>query len=126
LIRLTLDAEGGHRTRFEPIDTDRTTTTLAHAVRAITDAAHRVVDLVQQFALAVSDPQFGVAVGLEERSVGRVGKCCPSAHHLANGALGLGEQMDSLFKEKALEGLELALVHVHNLRLRPITAESGL
>jgi hypothetical protein len=126
LIGLALDAQRRHRASLEAIDAYRTAAALAHAVAAVHDATHGLLDLGEEHALAVANPQFSIAVGLEECAVGRVGERGPGIHHLADGTLGVGEQVGSLFVEQALEGLELASVHVRNLTMRPITAESAL
>ena len=74
LLRLALDAQGGDRTGAQALDADRLAALLADAVDAVLDALQRLLDLADQLALAVADSQRGVAVRLEGRAIGRLGK----------------------------------------------------
>ena len=74
LFGLALDALGRHRPRLEPLDRDLLTAGFADPVGAVLDPLERLLDLLDQLALAVADAEQEIAVGLQRGPVGRVGE----------------------------------------------------
>ena len=56
--RLAVDAQGGRRACFQPLDADFDAALVAVAIIVTIDAAKRFVDLLDQLALAVTVAQF--------------------------------------------------------------------
>ena len=69
--RLRLDGQRRGGTREQPGNADRVAGLLAVAVAAVVDASQRLVDLLQQLALAVAGAQFQRVLLLDRRLVGR-------------------------------------------------------
>src|SRR4029077_3669373 len=55
LLFLAADAKGGHRPGLEPLGGDGLLAALAHAERAVVDAAQRPLDLLQEELLPVPE-----------------------------------------------------------------------
>ena len=62
LLRFTLNAEGGHRTSLEALIRNLLPTPLANAVRVGRDPIKRFVDFLEQFLLALFQPQLEVRI----------------------------------------------------------------
>src|SRR5260370_194487 len=83
----------------------------AFAVRAGLDAAERLVDLRDEFALAVADAEEEVAVAFQRGAIGRVGELLAVLPHAVDGAGGFADELVApLFKERA-KRIEFALSH---------------
>lgn len=111
LIRLALDTKRGHRPGVEPLDADIGTAALANPVAAVDDALERLVDLRQQLALPVANPQQRVSVRLEGSPIGGVRKGLAAVGHAADGAAGFVENLLAPALEELLEPLQLPTVH---------------
>src|SRR5690348_16356052 len=111
LRRLAVDAERGDRARLQPLEADALAALLALAVRAVFDAADRLVDLGDELALTVADAEREVAIRLERGAIGGVGEALAAVGHAVDGAIGFGEQLRELFVEQLAELLEIVLVH---------------
>src|SRR4029077_15554005 len=109
---LRFDAEGRHRTRFEPLDADLFPGLEAVSVRAILDALERIVDLANEFALAVAGAQLEAEFLFLRRAVIRVGEVGCLVFHVRDGSIHLDHQVALPGVENVAEVLELLLVHV--------------
>src|SRR5581483_450604 len=119
LRRLATDAQRGHRTRPQPLDSDLIPAFLAQAVAAALDAREGFVDLAQQLALAIAHPEQEGTVGFERGAIGGVGA----------GLLGLGvertkrslgflQNLALAVLEQAAEKIKLPLPHGRGPRSR--------
>src|SRR5438270_5010499 len=71
---LRLDRERRRGTREQALDADRLAGFLAIAVAAVLDPGERLVDLLQQLALAVARAQLERVLFLQRRAIGGVGR----------------------------------------------------
>ena len=108
---LRLDAEGGGRTGQQPLDPDRLAGLLAVAVGAIVDPRQRLVDLLQQLALAIAGAQLQRMLLLQGRPVRGVRGEGKLAQVLGRGAGVLAqlllELQQALAKAAQLQGVHL-------------------
>jgi hypothetical protein len=106
--------EGRGRTGEQPLDPDRLAGLLAIAVGAIVDSRQRLVDLLQQLALAVAGAQLECVLLLEGGPVGRVRSEGKLAQVLGRGAGVLAQLLLQLQQALAKEA-QLHRVHVFRL-----------
>jgi hypothetical protein len=72
---LAFDRQCGDRPGLETTDRDRLARLLTITVAILFDAAQRIVDLLDQLALAVAGAQLQGMVRLQRRAVGDVCRC---------------------------------------------------
>src|SRR5918996_720711 len=62
LVRLAVDAERRHGTRFETFDADIVSTFLANPVLALVKASQRLLNLEDEFTFTIANTQHGIPV----------------------------------------------------------------
>jgi hypothetical protein len=104
LMRFTADAKSSNRTRPQTGDPNRSIALLAAPVAAQVNTVDCLLDFRKQFAFAIADAQEQVSIGLEGRSIGRVGKgLFALLIHRAEGTLGFRQDVPLTFLEQASE-----------------------
>src|SRR5262245_59649927 len=82
LAGLAFNAEGGYRTRLETLNSDLFSTFLADTVTTFVEPSQRLLDLEDQFALTITNPQNRVSIRFHGRSVGGIWKIFVLVHIL--------------------------------------------
>src|SRR6516162_3434453 len=112
---LRLDGERGGGPREQALDADRLAGLLAVAVAAVVDAGERLVDLLEELALAVARAKLERVLFLERRAVRGIGREGELAQVLGRGSRVFAKLLLELHQAIA-EELELRRVHVVRLR----------
>jgi hypothetical protein len=110
-LGLADDTERRDRAGLQTLDADLLAALFADAVGVVVDALERFVDLGDQLALAIADPQGEVAVALERGSIARVGKLLRAFPHAVRRAGCLAHELFSPLVEEIPEHAKVALPH---------------
>src|SRR6185312_1120255 len=109
---LRFEAQGGDRPRLQALDADLLAGLETIAVAAVLDSLQRLVDLANEFALAVPCAQLQAEFLLLGGAVIGIGEVRRLVLHVRDGAIDLDHQIALPAVEDHAEVLELLLAHV--------------
>src|SRR6185369_691450 len=107
LFCLTCDAKSSDGARLEASDRNHFSALLAFPERSVVDPAERLLDLVDQLAFPVPDPQVSRRVAFPGRAVGRIGECLGNVAHPRDRLAGIFHELRPLRVKQPAEHLEL-------------------
>jgi hypothetical protein len=110
-LGLAIDALGRDGASFEAFTADLFAASLADPVAAIFDSLERFLDLENESALSIADPEEEVAVGLGGGSVRGVGVELVSFAQIAHGGAGLSDERVEPRSKEIAEVLNVFRVH---------------